>query len=92
MDPAHVKDGSQATPRRKRFHHDVMHDLRSPRIRISKQIPGRLWGLHRQQLAQRCWSPDMDRPRGSPWRKCLVMFHFISHGYHKKKAQQQTLV
>ena len=34
----------------------------------------------------------MDRHRGSPWRKCLVIFHFISRMYPKEKAQQQTLV
>ena len=38
VDLAHIKDHSQATLRRKRFHHEVIHDLRNPRIQISKQI------------------------------------------------------
>jgi hypothetical protein len=89
---AHVKDRSQATLRRKRFHHELMHGLTNPRIWISKQISAHLWGLHRRRSAQRCWSPGIDRRRGSLWRKCLVIFHFISHSYPKEEAQQQTLV
>jgi hypothetical protein len=36
VDLAHVKDRSQATLRRKRRHHDLMHGLTNPRIRVSK--------------------------------------------------------
>ena len=48
VDLAHVKDRSQATLRRKRFHHELMHGLTDPRIRISKQTSSLPWGLHRQ--------------------------------------------
>ena len=36
VNPAYVKDRSQATLRRKRFYHDLMHGLTNPRIQISK--------------------------------------------------------
>ena len=36
---AHIKDHSQATPRRKRFHNEVMHDLRYPRIQLANKYP-----------------------------------------------------
>ena len=32
---AHIKDRSQTTLRRKGFHHELMHGLTNPRIRIS---------------------------------------------------------